>query len=169
MCNSCSTGYFTTSDDKCTPCPSNGALYASLLYSFVAVIAAVLLLALVFFMWRSGKAAERIAEFGPRSRGLPATIPMSITAMQIMVLIAKSPLSWPDSAKRLLLTFDFVNVNIGDIFASECSLSSYHKAYVFSVVASVAIIGLLCIIAGILTLVAPSIPFLRNLPKPLVG
>ena len=169
MCNSCSTGYFTTSDDKCTPCPSNGALYASLLYSFVAVIAAVLLLALVFFMWRSGKAAERIAEFGPRSRGLPATIPMSITAMQIMVLIAKSPLSWPDSAKRLLLTFDFVNVNIGDIFASECSLSSYHKAYVFSVVASVAIIGLLCIIAGILTLVAPSIPFLRSLPKPLVG
>ncbi|KNC48723.1 uncharacterized protein AMSG_00498, partial [Thecamonas trahens ATCC 50062] len=143
MCNTCSANHYSDGSGACRKCPpgSSGLMIAFVLAIVVTAIGVVVFMLLTYAgeatAIADGQGALVTAEMrytrGSYShrRRVPHSLSQAIVFFQILGVIAKSSLQWPSRVQETLLIFNVINLDL-DIFASECSLSSFEAKYALS-------------------------------------
>ncbi|KNC48659.1 uncharacterized protein AMSG_00437 [Thecamonas trahens ATCC 50062] len=130
MCNVCDVGYYSNANQECVVCPpeSQGALAGGM-----AILAAIGAGAGVVVVLSVAKARKGMAGGGSlRKRTMPASLSMILVAFQVVGILGDIDLSWSGQARGALRSFNIANVDV-NLFASECSLTSFHYKYAVSV------------------------------------
>ena len=144
MCNTCSQGYFSTSEGDCAKCPDAPETITSSGMGVVVVLAVVAGVGLAASAHKSRKEGEvkattaaaggeeRGQSSGLRTRMVPASIGMAILAAQITGVLADASFSWSDTSQRVFGAFNVFNVD-ASIIRTECSVGSFYTSYMVSV------------------------------------
>merc|ERR1711916_73261 len=120
---------------------------------FVSVLLVLLVLAVVVAVVvgmgviRASKSSSNASNL--RSRGIPASVAMITTSLQVIGLLADANFSWSSNAQSTLGIFNAANVDI-NLFASECSLDSFHTKYVVSVL--LPLLAIVCVFGALVLL-----------------
>eukprot|EP00300_Choanocystis_sp_HF-7_P019716 c20411_g1_i1.p1 GENE.c20411_g1_i1~~c20411_g1_i1.p1 ORF type:complete len:924 (+),score=139.09 c20411_g1_i1:322-2772(+) len=134
FCKDCESAYYADASGECRSCPggSKGLLATYILLVIGLSIAASLVV--LFSMTRVGGESKNNVLLSSvyRSRKFPPSIPLIISAFQVVGILAVANLSWPASAQGALNTFNLFSLDI-NLFASECSLSSFSGKYAMAV------------------------------------
>ena len=152
LCSTCVSGYYSNSAARCVKCPSQ----VTAIFALVSVILAVLAIGagvaisvgLARFHSRvKGIEISSSADYLPmailRRRTIPASVSLCAVSFQVIGIMSTLDFEWSKAAQDLLLLFNLANIDI-NLFASECTLSTFHVKYALSVL----------IPAGVLLLVA---------------
>eukprot|EP00300_Choanocystis_sp_HF-7_P019717 c20411_g2_i2.p1 GENE.c20411_g2_i2~~c20411_g2_i2.p1 ORF type:complete len:1098 (+),score=164.30 c20411_g2_i2:64-3357(+) len=134
FCKDCESAYYADASGECRSCPggSKGLLATYILLVIGLSIAASLVV--LFSMTRVGGESKNNVLLSSvyRARKFPPSVPLIISAFQIVGILAVANLSWPASAQGALNTFNLFSLDI-NLFASECSLSSFSGKYAMAV------------------------------------
>lgn len=150
MCNTCSSGFYTTSTKECEECPSNAVPIFSGLVVGLVMVGLSLALVVGVGMGRSGKdepessssnVGERRSDRNNlRKRKMPASVSIVLVHMQVVGILAAAKFDWSDSAESAMAFFRVTNLE-GNIAATECSISSFHVKYLVSVAAPLIVLA----------------------------
>ncbi|KNC47623.1 uncharacterized protein AMSG_11725 [Thecamonas trahens ATCC 50062] len=145
MCNACKKKYYSDSASKCVRCPpgSPGILVGGLLFVLAVAVGAAVVIGLGLMKAGSGGGGDdeggETRESGSaktigqlRERKMPASVSMAVVAFQVLGVLADAKFSWGSRSKSMLRAFNAFNVDV-NLFASECSLDSFHVKYAVSV------------------------------------
>ena len=142
LCNLCSPGFYSNSLSECVECPPAG--YALLIAGCIAILFMGVVAAAISVVMHS-RLKETFKDWAQGSRtrqrgSVPASLSMVVVAVQVVALLGQAKLGWPSEAKRVFRTLSFFNVDV-NLFASECTLDSFHVKYAFSVCIPFAVVG----------------------------
>ncbi|KNC49083.1 uncharacterized protein AMSG_05045 [Thecamonas trahens ATCC 50062] len=134
MCNECAPGYHTGPSGNCRKCPkSSWALILLLMVLIVGLAGAVVaVLALTLSKQQEHPEGDALLKMGLRVRLIPATLSMTIVAMQVVGMLSESRLGWPTTARSAMRLASVFNIDMR-VFGTECTIGSFHNNYVFSV------------------------------------
>ena len=153
MCGVCSGGYYSDGASRCVKCLDGGGGLLGFAVAGLVVVAVGVGVGLA--VMRSGgsggsggsgvsgggkKRVEGMRE-GMRVRSAPVSLGLVLVAIQYVGLLADVKLSWSSEARGVLNVANVVNLD-SNVFASECSLASFHAKYAVSVVLPLALLGL---------------------------
>ena len=154
MCNTCADGYYSNSNTECVKCPPAAVgTFASVLVFGLVICAGIAVLVAVGVLKsqpRGGRGGGEEEEDGkggdesPRTRAMPASVGMIVVVAQVLGILANAKFEWGSSSRSALGVFNVANVDV-NLFASECSLSSFHAKYTVSVLLP---IGIVVAVAG---------------------
>ncbi|KNC47556.1 uncharacterized protein AMSG_02581 [Thecamonas trahens ATCC 50062] len=144
MCNDCKDGWYSNTARECAKCPAaavgalvGGGLILVVVAGSAAVFVAIAVARSHDFAADTGKAVSGALL---RRRLFPASISMVVVAIQVIGLVSEAEFGWGESTQRLLLTLNIFNIDL-NLFASECTLASFHAKYAFSVAAPVVLLA----------------------------
>eukprot|EP00300_Choanocystis_sp_HF-7_P001215 c10978_g3_i1.p1 GENE.c10978_g3_i1~~c10978_g3_i1.p1 ORF type:complete len:1491 (+),score=126.92 c10978_g3_i1:284-4474(+) len=151
LCRRCARGHFADSQGRCSICPE-GARGRFALYIIVLVGGTLLAVVLLILAARKGLSSEEVVSVNVlRSRTVPPTLSMTVQALQIVGILALAPLTWPSGAQRALTIFNVFSLDM-NIFASECTLTSFGAKYAMSMASGGVCLIILVLISGALRL-----------------
>ena len=175
MCNTCSSNHYSDSAGACRECPPGSS---GLMVAFIMCVVGTAIGVIVFMVFTYAGEATAIADgqgshvtpemrytrgaYSHRRR-VPHSFSQAIVFAQILGVIAKSSLSWPSQVQDTLLAFNVINLDL-DLFASECSLSSFEAKYALSTLYPVAFLLIATLAWIVLKSVRYSFSRLRQLP-----
>ena len=129
LCTSCVASYYRTGPTTCEPCPSSSkGLLVLFFVLFVGVAFVMVVAGLAYHV--QVKSVEITDAIGLRSRKVPGTLGMSLTAFQIVAMIADGRFSWSDTSQAVLSVFSVFNFDV-KLFAAECSYGDGRTAAFF--------------------------------------
>ena len=136
MCNRCVEGWYSNSKSECVECPGAavGVLVGALLGIVVVGVVASVLIGIGVVRVQSGGGGDL------RMRTVPASPSMILVCLQVVGLLADAQFGWGEEAQATLGVANVANVDV-NLFASECSLSTFHAKYVVSVVLPLVVLG----------------------------
>ena len=136
MCNTCQSGYFSDSNQKCSPCPASATpLFVSLLLCLIVAAAGIaLILGLTLVKGTSSsssthrddelKSSPRVA----RARNTPGSIALVFVVLQVLGILSSASFSWSSRSESALSVFNAANMDL-DLVASACTIKSFHAKY----------------------------------------
>ena len=151
MCNECDDDYYSNSIAECIKCPpaAMGGFVAGVLVLLGLGAAAAVLVSIGVVRMQSSESLHRASMDVLRQRSLPATVGMVVMVFQIMGILSTGKYGWSDEAQSVLSVFNAANVDV-NLFASECSLASFHTKYVVSIALPIVVLG--AVVVGLLIL-----------------
>ena len=160
MCSACEPGYYSVSEVECAKCPS--APVARIVAASVALV--VLAGVVAFFIsWSSARAASRAASRaqastglvsqeiinGFRIRSLPTSLGLITVTFQVVGIISEAELAWSPVTFQMLTLLNVFNIDSRSV-AAECALTSWHTAYLVSLLVS--FVFLLLVVCGVMAI-----------------
>ena len=139
LCAVCAEGYYSSAIGECLKCPSSPAFSLILLMSIIGVCIFPTAALLVWITSRmeanldaaAGESKSQLV-LAFRKRSVPASASLIIVAFQVVAILAETDYAWTPDSRQLLETFAVFAIDTSAL-ANECSLSSFHQKYVFSV------------------------------------
>lgn len=178
LCKDCASGFVATSTvGRCSACPAQAKSVLGLYVAFV-LLCAIVSVAIAAFSARSLLVVQQLstsvrhhatskqpttrqaAEIGStsathalwaklRSRTIPPTIAMALSALQVVGVIGLVPVRWPALAERALTVFNVFSLD-ASIFANECTLSSFAHTYTVAMLSPLVFVAVLLLSASAL-------------------
>ena len=141
LCSTCAPGYYSRSPESCTECPRSSDAYFGLLMAalFLAIVGSA-----VFVAWSATAMAalvgseDHISDF--RARAMPASLAMIVTSFQLLGIAGELDFAWGSTSSSIMNVFDVFNIST-QALGSECTLESFHSAYVLSLLLPLGGIG----------------------------
>ena len=134
LCNKCIRGYFSTSSGDCDKCSSQAAniMILGFVGLGIAALCGATYIGLGVLRVHAKAVASGSGNVRLRTRLVPASIGMSVVACQVLGILADAKVSWSTQARTILDGFNVFNFD-ATLFATECSLSTFHLKYAVSV------------------------------------
>eukprot|EP00300_Choanocystis_sp_HF-7_P038671 c55876_g1_i1.p1 GENE.c55876_g1_i1~~c55876_g1_i1.p1 ORF type:complete len:577 (+),score=91.15 c55876_g1_i1:33-1733(+) len=174
LCKDCVVGYYADQTGRCLKCPS-AASALSVIY-YVLIVLAGIAFAIATVLLASNRADESapktvVSAAAVRTRVIPPSISMLVTAFQIAGVVAVAEFSWPDPARTALNFFNFFSLDVS-LFSTSCSAgtgSQYARNYIVGMLSPLLFAAALLLTAVALRLLRPWVPKLNRLSKVPMG
>ena len=149
MCNTCGSEYYTDGNGDCVACPDRAVSLFSAMFILLVlgcvVAAGVVAYTLVKVRKGGGENDDDDDDDDDadslRGRSTPASFSLIVVAFQVVGLVGNADFGWSSSSRSTMGVFGAANVDTS-LFASECSLGSFHTKYAISILLPAFILAL---------------------------
>ena len=151
MCNDCADGYYSNGATDCVKCPgaANGVLAATVVVLVVGTVGLAVSLAMTTSSSSSsdeaGNEGKNKKKKSFRTRATPPSLSMVLTAFQITGIFANTDFAWSSSSRSVLNVANTANID-SNMFATECTLNSFHIKYMVSVLLPLVLLTLVILL-----------------------